>query len=140
MRILICGSRDFAFPEVIQAWMEWNTPWIATVIHGDAKGADSMADYFARDQVLTVEKYPADWTKYRLTAGPIRNQQMLDEGKPDRVAAFFTDLNTSKGTRDMVTRSLKAGLPVTAIEARVISEDELREKLGLPKKTIAPDN
>ena len=29
--------------------------------------------------------YPADWDKFGRAAGPIRNQQMLDEGKPNMI-------------------------------------------------------
>lgn len=56
--------------------------------------------------------YPADWDKYHRAAGHIRNQQMLAEGKPTLVLAFHHDLAKSKGTKDMVRRALKEGLPV----------------------------
>ncbi len=39
----------------------------------------------------------------------IRNQQMLDEAKPDMVLAF----PGGRGTDDMVSRAEKAGVPVT---------------------------
>ena len=45
-------------------------------------------------------------------AGPIRNQRMLVEGKPDLVIAFHDDLESSRGTKDMIKRSLKAGIRV----------------------------
>ena len=41
-------------------------------------------------------------------AGPLRNQRMLDEGKPDLVVAF----PGGGGTKDMVRRSVKAGVPI----------------------------
>jgi len=37
---------------------------------------------------------------------------MLDEGKPTYVLAFHDNLAESKGTKDMVTRAKKAGIPV----------------------------
>lgn len=64
---------------------------------------------------MNVEKYPADWEKYGKVAGPIRNQQMLDEGKPDVVYAFTDDLSNSRGTADMCRRANKAGVPVYVI-------------------------
>jgi hypothetical protein len=51
-----------------------------------------------------------DVTKAQLdvgkTAGPLRNQRMLDEGKPDLVVAF----PGGGGTKDIVRRAVKAGL------------------------------
>ena len=93
-----------------------------TIIHGnqgtrDEKnrrvGVDKTAGHLA-DKLygMKVEVYPANWTEYGPSAGPIRNQQMLDEGKPDVVVFFHSDLKNSKGTKDMVRRSIKAGIPV----------------------------
>lgn len=93
------------------------------LIHGCARGADTLSETALRviyHQKATVKpeilRFPAQWYKYGRAAGPIRNQQMLDEGKPDLVLAFHSDLEHSKGTKDMVTRARKAG-----IEVRVIS-------------------
>ena len=58
--------------------------------------------------------FPAQWDKYGKSAGVIRNQQMLDEGKPDTVVYFHDNIERSKGTKDMVSRAKKAGLPVLA--------------------------
>lgn len=41
-------------------------------------------------------------------AGPIRDQEMLDKGKPDLVVAFLGN----RGTADMVRRAREAGVPV----------------------------
>lgn len=83
-----------------------------TVIEGDARGADRLAGEWAEEQGEQPLRFPADWEKYGRAAGPIRNQQMLDEGRPDLVLAFSRDITKSKGTKDMVTRAHKAGLPV----------------------------
>ena len=48
-----------------------------------------------------VEEYPADWKKYGKSAGPLRNQRMIDEGKPDLVVAFPGGV----GTADMISRA-----------------------------------
>lgn len=64
----------------------------------------------------------ADWEKYGKRAGPIRNQAMLDylvlgreSGQTVGVVAFHDGLEASKGTKDMVTRATKAGVPVKLI-------------------------
>jgi hypothetical protein len=60
-------------------------------------------------------EFSADWQKFGKAAGPIRNQQMLDEGKPDLVIAFHEDLENSKGTQDMINRAKVQGVPVRLI-------------------------
>ncbi len=113
MKVLICGGRfyreAFAIRDRIEA-----TPMDTVIIHGAChKGADKYADYWAKTLLRTIEKYPADWERHGLKAGPIRNQQMLDEGKPDRVIAFWD--GKSPGTRDMITRAKAAGVPVEIV-------------------------
>ena len=67
-----------------------------------------MAGKFAEWARIPVKEYPADWQKHGRAAGPIRNQQMLDEGKPDLVVAF----DGGRGTADMIARAEKAGVRV----------------------------
>ena len=83
-----------------------------TVVHGAARGADTLAGEAAKRCGFAVEEYPADWRQWGKRAGPIRNQRMLDEGKPQIVHAFHDHILDSKGTRDMIYRALGAGLPV----------------------------
>lgn len=47
---------------------------------------------------------------------PIRNKQMLDEGKPDLVLAFHTDIENSKGTKNMIYQAKKRGIKVILIK------------------------
>jgi hypothetical protein len=56
--------------------------------------------------------YPADWAKHGRAASPIRNQQMLDEGRPNLVVAF----PGGRGTADMVRRARSAGVEVIEVD------------------------
>jgi len=58
-----------------------------------------------------VTTFDADW-KLGKKAGPLRNQRMIDEGRPDLVVAF----PGGKGTADMVRRAEAAGVKVLKIE------------------------
>ncbi len=120
MRVLICGGRDFTDKKLFHNTMNEIDPSTdekmlgdpeLVVIHGGAKGADMMADEWAVVSWKNIERYKADWGKYGRGAGPIRNQQMIDEGKPDLVIAF----PGGKGTADMVRRAKKAGIEVKEI-------------------------
>jgi len=41
---------------------------------------------------------------------------MLDEGKPDLVLAFHTDIKNSKGTKNMIQQAEKRGIKVILIK------------------------
>jgi hypothetical protein len=121
-RILVCGSRSWQGHAAEDAMRRILPPWLVhvnpTLIHGDAHGADRIAAQIAREcAVDRVLSYPADWGKHGKAAGPIRNQRMLEEGKPDLVLAFIDKpLAKSRGTADMVRRARKAGVPVYVVE------------------------
>jgi hypothetical protein len=117
--VLICGSRGFR-PEAFmrQALEVWTAKHGAPreVVEGcEPTGIDWLAGHIVVPDVwpdTVVQHFPADWNRYGRAAGPIRNQQMLDEGAPDAVIAFSVNLESSRGTADMVRRSRNAGLHV----------------------------
>lgn len=102
MRVLVCGGRDFADFNLFDRVMREveSRGKIDVIIEGGAKGADAMAKEWAYKRAVRVATFPADWNRYGKAAGMIRNQQMLNEGKPDIVVAFPTP--TSVGTWGMI--------------------------------------
>jgi len=120
MRVLVCGSRNWTDKEriykIISLYNELYHPIV--VIHGDAKGADTIAKECSIELGIPFESYPADWNKYGRSAGPRRNRKMLDTN-PDTVIAFHDDLYSSKGTLDMVTRSRKKGTTVLVYQSSI---------------------
>ena len=111
MRVLVCGDRNWKESDPIRVFL-CSLPKDSVVIHGAARGADSVAGKIAEAIGLRVETYPANWNKFGKAAGHIRNKEMLDTGKPDMVVYFHRNLKESKGTRNMVQQSVAAGLPV----------------------------
>lgn len=116
MRILVCGSRDYAdnrrLFETLDYFRANSDAKSIEIIEGCAPGADSAASDWATSRGQAVHHYPADWDRHGKAAGPIRNRQMLEEGKPDTVIAFFTDRNNpSRGTSHMVNIARAAGVP-----------------------------
>ena len=116
MRVLICGSRSWSNTSRLWEVMAW-LPDNAIVIHGGCRGADLIAADTAKKFGMVTVEYKADWAKHGNAAGPIRNQQMLDDGKPDLVIAFAEDVSVTRGTADMVRRSKAAGLPVLVVQS-----------------------
>lgn len=118
-RLLVCGSRDWDDYTAMRRVLFGFLVKSGTLVHGAAPGADSMAGVICESHfgVVKVDPYPADWDQHGNAAGPIRNQQMLEEGEPDIVLAFVNKpLAESKGTRDMVQRSVKWGVPTFTIQ------------------------
>jgi len=119
-RLIVCGGRDFSdyvrMCEVMDRIAAVRP--IAMVFHGNARGADSLADRWCRERGVKVFAVPADWAKYGKAAGPKRNQAMLGQGI-DLVVAF----PGGRGTEDMVKRAHKAGVLVT----RAREKSPLRE-------------
>lgn len=121
MRVLVCGGRNYGNQTTVWKTLtgiacDCRTPIV--VINGGAKGADLLAREWVRDQMRRAPRlaencltFPARWLEYGPKAGPIRNQQMIDEGKPDLVIAF----PGGRGTADMVRRAKVAGIPVREI-------------------------
>ncbi len=120
-RVLVCGGRAYADRAKVFSTLQTlhDETGFVTLIHGDAPGADTLAAAWARHGFKSRERftmgtisYPADWNTHGRAAGPIRNQQMIDECKPDLVVAF----PGGRGTADMVRRARAADIPVQVVE------------------------
>jgi hypothetical protein len=83
-------------------------PMPIKIIHGDCPtGADKVADAWAKRNMMIVKKFKADWDRYGKSAGPRRNQEMVDFG-PNFAIAF----PGGAGTKDCVSRCEAANIPV----------------------------
>lgn len=111
--VLVCGGRDYNDRGRLFSVLDraHGANLIECLVHGCARGADSMAETWARERGVPVERYPALWEDHGRRAGPIRNQLMLDDSKPDLVIAF----PGGAGTADMVRRANAAGVPVVTV-------------------------
>jgi hypothetical protein len=117
MRVLVCGGRDFSDVTLLRSALDAHhekSP-ITLLIHGAAPGADTLAGEWAEAKGIPVSPFPANWKVLGRAAGPIRNKQMLDDGRPNLVIA----MPGGRGTANMVNQAKAAGLPV-----KVIGEEE----------------
>lgn len=125
-RFCISGSRHWTDAETIRRTLTTlleqllgaqtvERPEQVTLVHGNARGADTLAALAAQELGMTVEAHPADWKRYGRSAGMRRNRQMLDSGV-HQLLAF--PLPQSVGTRGAITDARKRGIPVTIIEAQ----------------------
>lgn len=124
LRVLICGGRDLTDANWINKLDQYADQYgpFGHVIQGGVSGADALAKQWAKLHLIPSTEYRANWRKYGNGAGPIRNQRMLDEGKPDLVIA----LPGGRGTADMMSRADAAGVPVIDVERNPWPELSLR--------------
>lgn len=112
-RVLVCGGRDYADRDTLYAALDrlHAEHHFVVVIAGGARGADTLAAEWARKRGVACEVYMAEWDRLGRKAGPIRNQRMLDEGRPDLVVAF----PGRTGTAGMMALAHKAAVPVISL-------------------------
>ena len=113
MKILVCGGRDYNNRKVVDELLSsiHSQETITEIIHGAARGADTLGGLWAKRNNIPVREFPADWNKNKKAAGHIRNIQMLKEGQPDAVVAF----PGGSGTNHMITIAEKEGLIVLKV-------------------------
>ena len=75
---LVAGSRDFNDYEVLELMLDTmlrNHKEI-TIVCGGCRGADALAERYAKERGCECKVFPAEWDKYGKKAGYIRNEQM----------------------------------------------------------------
>ncbi len=108
MRTIIAGSRGGThYQNLLDALKEIS--WTPTVVvSGTARGVDLMGERWAKENNLSIERYPADWDKHGKPAGYVRNVEMAD--KAEALLALWD--GQSRGTMHMINLAKKKGLVV----------------------------
>jgi len=81
-RLIIAGGRNFDDYAALKKFALQQLQNILTagrpivVISGNARGADTLGERLAAEMNWKCERYPADWTRYGLSAGYRRNEDM----------------------------------------------------------------
>jgi predicted Rossmann-fold nucleotide-binding protein len=110
LRIIVCGGRNYRDKSKVFAALDrlHAACGIDCVIQGGADGADDLALQWAAGRGVCCVAVMAQWDKHGRVAGPLRNQEMIDRGRPDGVVV----VPGGRGTADMVRRAEAAGLTV----------------------------
>lgn len=115
LRILVTGSRDWVDAPAVESVLrdvlrEFGVhPAQVTVVHGAARGVDTIAHQAALRLGMRLEPHPADWERHGKAAGHRRNAHMVSLGA-DVVVAF--PRGRSRGTRGCMALAVGAGIPV----------------------------
>lgn len=104
MKVMICGSRGYDDLDSVRAFVR-SLPRGAIIVTGGALGVDRAAEDEADAIGLQATVMLPDWKAFGRSAGPLRNQQMVDTC--DWGVAFWD--GGSPGTKDSIARLKRAG-------------------------------
>jgi len=96
MNLAVVGSRTFNDYHILKSTLDplVESFGITTIVSGGAKGADTLAEKYAKEYVLHLIVFPADWDTHGKRAGYIRNVDIWNNA--DLGVAFWD--GQSKGT------------------------------------------
>ena len=92
MKLAVIGSRNFTNYQVVQQHLQTFVDQTTLVVSGGAKGADSLAEQWAKQNNIPTKIFYPDWNKHGRAAGPIRNKLIIQEC--DQVVAFWDGKST----------------------------------------------
>lgn len=116
MRVLVCGSREWADREAVHARIA-ALPEEATIVTGGARGVDRIAEEAARELGRERMVFRARWDAEgrRASTDPADQNQRVLGSDPDLVIAFRCG-GESPGTDDCIAQARRRGIPVEVIE------------------------
>ena len=113
-RVAVVGGREFTDKDyMFHALDVFRDKYgIGHIVSGGAKGADTLAESYAKSRCIPYTVYPADWDKNGKIAGYMRNELIVKDS--EIVLAFPT--KNSKGTWDTIARAEKYEIRVFVLD------------------------
>ena len=122
-RIVVAGSRNYNNYQQAERYINFYIKEIKEIyrlvfLSGGCQGADKLGEKYAEEKGYEIQIIPAEWEKYGLKAGPIRNEKMAQIA--DYVICFWD--GKSRGTENMINSAIKYKKPYRIVK---ISDDDL---------------
>lgn len=103
MILLVAGTRNYYDYNEMSAFLDFfhNEFGITQIVHGGARGADSLAAKYAKEHNIPTKVFNADWDSMGIMAGMERNKEMHEyiSNFKDRMCLCFWD-GKSSGTKN----------------------------------------
>lgn len=135
-RFLVTGSRSWTDLHTIRESLQLVHLRYGglTLMHGGARGADSMAARIWASLEHPIEEYPADWETHGKRAGYVRNHAMVNMAPVFCLAFLHGD---SRGTKMTIDLCHKAHVPTTVYRERP-TPNALETHPSLPDGLVLP--
>lgn len=120
VKLAIVGSRDYtdyeSFKAIVDSIISLNNLNVYKIISGRARGTDTMAEQYAKENSIPMQVFKANWEIFGKKAGMMRNRDIV--ANSDYVLAFWD--GESKGTKGTIDMARKDGklLKVMMVEER----------------------
>lgn len=101
-KIIVTGGRDFSDRNTVYRVLDQVNPDI--IIHGNAKGVDTLCKEWAIEKGKKEVAYNAKWNLHGKIAGPLRNREMVCDNLDANLGIVFPG---GKGTQDCFKQMLK---------------------------------
>jgi len=118
MNLGIVGSRNFTDYEsfknaIFKVLQGWNIELkdVENIVSGGAKGADTLAEKFAKEYDINMNVYKPNWNLYGKKAGIIRNTDIVENST--HMIAFPS--RYGKGTQDSITKAKNKKIPIKVL-------------------------
>jgi hypothetical protein len=111
-KVIVAGGRDFSDYSLLKQTLNFylhqkiKDGYLIEIVSGVAKGADLLGERYANEYGYPIKRFPANWDKHKLLAGPIRNNDMGNYG--DVLVAYWD--GKSRGTANMIETAKSKGL------------------------------
>lgn len=111
MKVIIAGGRDCNDKSILAEAILNSGFNITEIVSGGATGADALGEAFAKEFMIPLTKFDAQWATHGKAAGPIRNKEMAEYvGKLGGLIALWD--GNSGGTLDCINKCKDQGVMI----------------------------
>lgn len=115
---LVVGSRGFTDYQMMKEKLDFflSKKDRVVIVSGGAKGADTLAERYAKEKGYPLKVFPANWDKYGKRAGYLRNYEMqtyISKADERGIVAFWD--GKSRGTKQNFGMAEKHGIPLKIV-------------------------
>jgi hypothetical protein len=112
VRVIVCGSRRWRDRKAIVDRL-FDLPVDSVIVHGNAAGADRIADQEAMKLGLLTERHPPLYDAYPKKQAPLKRNEYMASLGADLCIAFWDGRST--GTAHMMGQAKAHDIPVEIV-------------------------